>query len=215
MLRRERYLAGATYVNSRAFPSSLLSQNPTLVRDPSTEPVLIPGVDLLNHARGAAVTWSVTYPLPKNPDPSKESPFISVVLHDPVKPQQEIYNNYGPKPNSELILGYGFSLRQNPEDSIILKVGGLDGQRWSVGRQGHGVQGLWNEIVRWIGEEEDDDEGDGQDQMEAAELLTEMAEKYLERTPQAEGREDMRGEVFRMVEDYIEGTDIAGLRGFG
>lgn len=213
MLRRERYLAGATYVTSRAFPSSLLSQNPTLVRDPSTEPILIPGVDLLNHARGAAVTWSVTYPLAKNPDPSKKSPFISVVLHDPAEPQQEIYNNYGPKPNSELILGYGFSLRQNPEDSIILKVGGLDGQRWSVGRQGHGVQGLWDEIVRWIGAE---DGGDGQDQVEAAELLTEMAKKHLERTPQAEDlRQDMRGEVVRMVEDYIKGTGIAGLRGFG
>lgn len=191
-----------------------MSQNPTLVRDPSTEPVLIPGVDLLNHARGAAVTWSVTYPPqapPENLDPSKKSPFISVVLHDPAEAQQEIYNNYGPKPNSELILGYGFSLRQNPEDSIILKVGGLDGQRWSVGRQGHGVQGLWEEIVQWIGEE---DEGDCQDQVEAeaAEVLTEMAQKCLERTPQGEGRQDMRGEVVRMLEDYIKGTGIAGLR---
>jgi hypothetical protein len=141
----------------------------------------------------------------------KKSPFISVVLHDPAEAQQEIYNNYGPKPNSELILGYGFSLRQNPEDSIILKVGGLDGQRWSVGRQGHGVQGLWDEIVQWIGAE---DEGDCQDQVEAeaAEVLTEMAQKYLERTPQAEGRQDMRGEVVRMLEDYIKGTGIAGLR---
>ena len=215
---RERYLAGATYVTSRAFPSSLLAQKPTLVRDPSTEPVLIPGLDLLNHARGAAVTWSVAYPSPDTPDPTGQSQFISVVLHDPAESQQEIYNNYGPKPNSELILGYGFSLRHNPEDSVLLKVGGLDGQRWSVGRDGHGMQGLWNEIVQWIREEA---EGDCEDQVEAADLLTEMAQMFLERMPQAGTQgilgvaQGMRGEVALMLQDYVSGTSVQGLAAHG
>ncbi|KAF8721442.1 hypothetical protein AX14_010356 [Amanita brunnescens Koide BX004] len=131
-----------------------------------------------------------------------------VVLHDPAESQQEIYNNYGPKPNSELILGYGFSLRHNPEDSVLLKVGGLDGQRWSVGRDGHGMQGLWNEIVQWIREEA---EGDCEDQVEAADLLTEMAQMFLERMPQAGTQgilgvaQGMRGEVALMLQDYVSG----------
>ena len=170
-----------------------------MIRDPSTEPVLIPGLDLLNHARGAAVTWSVTYPVPNNPGrPSGTLPLISLVLHNPAEARQEIYNNYGPKPNSELILGYGFSMENNPEDSVILKVGGVNGKRWSVGRQGNGVEGLWEEILEWVGAEEEE---------EAADVLMEMTERFLDKIPQAEVKE-LRAEVAIMYSHYIEGTDI-------
>ena len=178
-----------------------------MIRDPSTEPVLIPGLDLLNHARGAAVTWSVTYPVPNSPGrPSEALPLISLVLHNPAEARQEIYNNYGPKPNSELILGFGFSMENNPEDSVILKVGGVNGERWTVGRQGRGVEGLWEEILGWVGSEGEEEESE--DLAEAADVLMEMTENFLDRIPQAEAQGLRRSEVAIMYSDYIEGTDI-------
>ncbi|KIL70290.1 hypothetical protein M378DRAFT_156393, partial [Amanita muscaria Koide BX008] len=69
---RERYLTGATYLSSRAFPSSLLA------------------------------------PTPSN----------------------------------------AYSLPNNPEDTILLKVAGLNGQRWSVGREAQGVEGLWDGLLQ-------------------------------------------------------------------
>jgi hypothetical protein len=35
----------------------------------------------------------------------------------------EVFNNYGAKPNDELLLGYGFILPDNPEDFVSLKMG--------------------------------------------------------------------------------------------
>lgn len=37
----------------------------------------------------------------------------------------QVYNNYGPKPNEELLLGYGFVLDPNPDDVVPLRLGGL------------------------------------------------------------------------------------------
>lgn len=89
-------------------------------------------------------------------------------------------------------------MENNPEDSVILKVGGVNGKRWSVGRQGNGVEGLWEEILEWVGAEEEE---------EAADVLMEMTERFLDKIPQAEVKE-LRAEVAIMYSHYIEGTDI-------
>ena len=47
----ELYLTASTHLSSRAFPSTLLSDHPTLVSTPGSYPILLPGVDSLNHAR--------------------------------------------------------------------------------------------------------------------------------------------------------------------
>ncbi|KAM6496094.1 SET domain protein [Amanita muscaria] len=206
----ERYLTGATYLSSRAFPSSLLAPTPTLVADISTEPVLIPGLDSLNHARGAAVTWAVTYPDSDSVTNSQKESFISLVLHKPAEPNQELFNNYGPKPNSELILGYGFSLPNNPEDTILLKVAGLNGQRWSVGREAQGVEGLWDELLQSFAPESETTPGYGA-QLDAAGALADMSSALLDRLPKTNEQDDMRPEVAAMLSDYVEGQrDILG-----
>ncbi|KAF5321297.1 hypothetical protein D9619_000190 [Psilocybe cf. subviscida] len=146
----EHYLTAATYLSSRAFPSSLLSSTPSLQYDPSTEPVLIPGVDALNHARAQPVSWVVNYPMSSSPS-SESGPTIALVLHTPTKAGQALNNNYGPKPNAELILGYGFSLPNNPDDTIVLKLGGAGGGRkFEVGRGSKGVEAVWEEILAQI-----------------------------------------------------------------
>ncbi|KIM46435.1 hypothetical protein M413DRAFT_24163 [Hebeloma cylindrosporum] len=143
----EKYLTSATYLSSRAFPSTLLSPNPSLVSSPSTQPILIPGVDALNHARGHPVSWLVTFPDDKGSTDGSPPPIISLVIHSSGVRGQELFNNYGPKPNSELILGYGFSIAHNPDDTIVLKIGGIGGNKWEIGRNAQGVDGLWKEIL--------------------------------------------------------------------
>jgi hypothetical protein len=71
-------------------------------------PVLFPVVDIPNHLPDAKMNWSY--------DPG----LFSIALAQPVGSGSEIYNNYGPKGNDELLLGYGFCLPHNPFDKVLL-----------------------------------------------------------------------------------------------
>ncbi|KAG6850915.1 hypothetical protein H0H93_006741 [Arthromyces matolae] len=199
----------STYLSSRAFPSSLLSPKPTLLSSPNTKPILLPGIDALNHGRKEPVTWAVSYP-PTNSTSESEgstqtpSPKISLVLHNPSQKGQELLNNYGAKPNSELILGYGFALPQNPDDTMVLKIGGLH-QKWEIGRAAKGAEGLWNEILRSV--QQDPEETTYEDQLDAASALLDMLKALLDRFPpdRDERRVSMRPEVSLMLDYYLEG----------
>ncbi|KAF8663378.1 hypothetical protein AX16_000953 [Volvariella volvacea WC 439] len=200
------YLSAATYLSSRAFPSSLLSPAPTLEYSPSTEPVLIPGVDALNHARGEPVSWSVIYP-DGSPERHPKRPYIALVHHNPVRSGQEIFNNYGAKPNSELILGYGFALPHNPEDTIVLKIGGIaDGQKWEVGRNAANAEGLWNEILTTVS---DPAYAEYENMLDSAGMLTEMVQTQLDRLPQESELDvppdGVHPEVVTMLHHYLKG----------
>jgi hypothetical protein len=71
-------------------------------------PVLFPIVDIPNHLPDAKMDW--TY------DPG----VFSIALAGSVTAGSQIYNNYGPKGNDELLLGYGFCLLNNPFDKVLL-----------------------------------------------------------------------------------------------
>ncbi|ORY30006.1 hypothetical protein BCR39DRAFT_530565 [Naematelia encephala] len=124
----DQYLSCATYISSRAFPSKLLripdsGSVETRAVDTSEEeeshPVLLPGVDLFNHARGQPITWLSS---PMNIS-NKQVKTISLVSCTIVKAGQQVFNNYGPKSNEELLLAYGFILDPNPDDTVILRLG--------------------------------------------------------------------------------------------
>ncbi|KAF8969398.1 hypothetical protein BDZ97DRAFT_1902516 [Flammula alnicola] len=204
----DRYLTAATYVSSRAFPSSLLSPTPTLVHSPSTQPILIPGVDALNHARGQPVSWLVTYPDDRGTTngATSEQPKISLVIHSPPVKGQELFNNYGPKPNSELILGYGFSIPNNPDDTIVLKIAGVGGNKWEVGRDSRGAEGLWNEILLNFVESEEQ-RPTYEDVLDASAMLQEMLQALIQRLPidQEPHTSEVRPEVATMFRHYLEG----------
>lgn len=200
------YLAAATYISSRAFPSTVLSDTPQLPRlddETPSDPILLPGVDIANHARGQPVSW-ITHT-----GPDTTVPRVAIVPHRPTLAGQEIFNNYGPKPNAELILGYGFTLPNNPDDTIILKVGGINGKKWSIGRNAAGVDGLWNEILRAVrGGDESEDEADYETILDASEALQEMVSTLLERLPDPNnlsGKDNIRPYVAQMFGDYVEG----------
>ncbi|KAK0206753.1 SET domain protein [Desarmillaria ectypa] len=190
----ELFLESATHVSSRAFPSSLLSRNPTLQLSPSTEPVLLPGVDALNHARAQPVSWVVTY--------HDDTENISLVIHTSASAGEELFNNYGAKPNSEFILGYGFSLPNNPDDTILLKIGD---KKWEVGREAKGADQVWDAFLLFASQ---NPVPDYEDYLEAAAVLDVAAHHLMKRLPADKGpsaRLEMRPEVMAMLHDYLEG----------
>ncbi|KAJ7631765.1 hypothetical protein B0H17DRAFT_1108721 [Mycena rosella] len=197
----ELYLTSATYVSSRAFPSTLLSQNVSLTSPSEPEPILLPGVDSLNHARAEPVSWVQSY-IGSGPEPGPGSS-ISLTLHNSAAAGAELFNNYGVKPNSELILGYGFSLPNNPDDTIVLKIGGIEGKKWEVGRDARGADGVWESILELTGGSEPTYE----DYLDAAAALGDMVQTLLDRLPplSVAPSDDMREDVAVMLNHYIQG----------
>ncbi|CAK0830707.1 unnamed protein product [Prorocentrum cordatum] len=69
---------------------------------------MIPLLDVLNHRHAADVSIRV------------RANSLEFVCDGPVKPGDQIWNNYGAKGNAELLLCYGFAAEGNPCDSVRL-----------------------------------------------------------------------------------------------
>ncbi|KAL8725370.1 MAG: hypothetical protein Q9166_007386 [cf. Caloplaca sp. 2 TL-2023] len=69
------------------------------------------GLDLLNHNPAARVTWQWT------------DSVCAITSNEELSAGTEIFNNYAPKSNEELIMGYGFSLFKNVSDHCNLALG--------------------------------------------------------------------------------------------
>jgi len=181
-----------------------------LVVTETSYPVLIPGVDLLNHARAHAVTWEVS--------PLSSGLSLALKQHLPTSQAAELFNNYGPKSNASLILGYGFALENNPDDTITLKMGGTSTSH-EVGRSSTGADTLWTDlrhvVLQSIQEEGQQRQGDdNQDlaltfdvDLQTAEVLSEMVETLLERIPSAREMPTsrVRQDVLTMWKWYVRG----------
>jgi hypothetical protein len=213
----QRYKAACTYISSRAFPSSLLSSSPTLESISASYPVLLPGVDSLNHKRGQKVTWMVETRRESDADEGQ----LSLKCESGYQKGQEIFNNYGLKSNAELILGYGFALEDNPEDILALKLGGsgVTGKRHEIFRGARGLDSLWEEmkeIFLAAAAADVEEEPETWDvELAVAEQLIEMVsvtrdkiEAALSKVEGAAGRSDLlRPEVGTMARAYLEGED--------
>ncbi|AEO68391.1 6591135e-f2e1-40d5-9bc7-21077552061d [Thermothielavioides terrestris] len=66
--------------------------------------ILQPLFDIANHSMTARYAWDVAS------DPAS----CQLVCHDAYQPGEQVYNNYGLKTNSELLLAYGFILPPTP-----------------------------------------------------------------------------------------------------
>ena len=210
---RDMYVTASTHQSCRAFPSTMLSPDPSLVATPSTYPVLIPGVDLLNHKRGQPVSWIIDCQEQDTTTPNT----VSIVVHpkpdadvDTRKDLIEVFNNYGPKPNDELILGYGFSLPDNPDDTITLQIGGAaTPQKWVIGRHAHNVEGLWSDIRHMIAK--GDSEYEFEDDLETAAVLSDMVQAKLDgikTVAEVQQSDGIRPMVRIMLEPYFAGRHL-------
>lgn len=105
-------------------------------------PVLLPGMDIFNHARGVPVTWRYPF-LPdtnssKQPSPSESAESkaedaqrrrgVALELGYRVPAGEQVFNCYGGKSNEEFLCGYGFVLPEGADDQLTLVLGsGNDG----------------------------------------------------------------------------------------
>jgi len=201
----ERYLTASTYLSSRAFPSTLLSPNPSITSADSSHPVLLPVVDCLNHARGHQVSWLVS---PMTSSPKLQ---LNLVIHRPTPPRAQLFNNYGPKPNSELLLAYGFVIPDNPDDTIVLKMGGSD-KRWEVGRAAKGIEPVWKEVRSRVAQESSETTAHSWEiSLDASEMLEEMVWSLFRALPNVDqgGERDPYGsvrlDVKVMIQRYVKG----------
>lgn len=67
----------------------------------------------MNHSPTAKVEWDF-HPL--------QDFTLKILGHDDVRPGNEVYNNYAPKQNDELLLGYGFCVQDNPVEQFAIKM---------------------------------------------------------------------------------------------
>ncbi|KAF2478948.1 hypothetical protein BDY17DRAFT_257805 [Neohortaea acidophila] len=71
-------------------------------------PVLFPGLDAANHNPRTKVDWVF------------DVAQFSVIVAETIEAGAEVCNNYGPKGNGELLIGYGFCIPDNPHDTVAL-----------------------------------------------------------------------------------------------
>jgi hypothetical protein len=100
-------LWAATIFTSRAFIST------HILPERETIPILFPVVDILNHSVSAKVEWDFQ---------PHQSFALKCFEGESFQPGQELFNNYAPKQNDELLLGYGFCLEDNPIEQFALKL---------------------------------------------------------------------------------------------
>lgn len=117
----ERFLWAHSSFTSRAFPQWLgrppppsrvgVGAGPSEAEADPTQAVgcLLPALDTLNHGYRARITWL------------RHADRLAFVTEDAVSARSPVLNNYGPKSNEELLLGYGFVLRPNPQDTVTVR----------------------------------------------------------------------------------------------
>jgi len=98
---------------SRAFPMWLAAGCPE--KHPSATFVLCPLLDLFNHRSGAPIEW---WSSAQCDDANVEFRLPSGTL--PIAAGTEIWNDYGPKTNEELLLNFGFCTAGNSFDRVDL-----------------------------------------------------------------------------------------------
>jgi hypothetical protein len=164
------------------------------------------------------VSWAISSS-PSIPDDLS----ISLITHDAVEAGQEIFNNYGPKPNAELVLGYGFALPNNPDDTIVLRVGsssstsgkGTGSGTNEVGRKAVGAEAVLADVRRAIDasrpEDSEEESAEWESELDAAEALLDMVELASSALPANQGLvagDGVRAEVATMLRYYIDGEAL-------
>jgi len=151
------------------------------------------------------------------------------VQHNATPAGAQVLNNYGAKPNAELVLGYGFALQDNPDDTIVLKVAG-QAQGREVGRGARGLEAVLQDVkAAMLGDAledsgEEGDEGlDEQDRVslrfDALGVLGDMLNTKLDGLPAAVAAEEdsgapegVRADVWTMLRWYVQGKQLKSFR---
>ncbi|KAF2674282.1 SET domain-containing protein [Microthyrium microscopicum] len=101
----ELCLWAATIFSSRSFTSNIATQNAD-----ESFPLLYPVIDIFNHRFGEKVFWNM------------EKGTFRLELPEGAPTGEQVFNNYAPKGNEELLMGYGFCIENNPCDQLVLRL---------------------------------------------------------------------------------------------
>jgi hypothetical protein len=92
--------------SSRSFTSKIVT--PDVTEEFS---LLYPVIDIFNHRFGAKVVWDL------------DKGDFTLAITESARKGEQIFNNYAPKGNEELLMGYGFSHENNPCDEVTIRIG--------------------------------------------------------------------------------------------
>jgi len=135
------YLWGFLILYSRSFPLRLVEKE----CDPA-EVMLVPLLDFMNHKPLTKVTWSF--------DGTSFGVSSQIELANG-SGKYEVYNNYGPKGNEELLMAYGFVIPGNEFDILQLAINwkqlstvleGVDIHKWGIKKIYHSSDLTYNVI---------------------------------------------------------------------
>ena len=133
-----------------------------------------------------------------------------------------MFNNYGPRSNEELLLAYGFVIPDNPDDTVVLRLGGgvspekqqrlsasgLDAsERFFLRRDGQIPDALVGVMKILLAPEGESDSDSIETELDAVGELGGMLEDKLEKlTAGTHGQSgEVRAEVRSMIEEYKRG----------
>ncbi|KAG8530918.1 uncharacterized protein KY384_004275 [Bacidia gigantensis] len=117
----ELYLWATTVLTSRSFPVA------SVFKPDEDIPALVPGLDLLNHSPSAQVVWNL------------DGDRYTISVDEPIHSGCEVLNNYGPKSNEELLIGYGFCIAGNTSDSFGLGFNSVVSNRIQAIKESRGI----------------------------------------------------------------------------
>lgn len=155
---------------------------------------MVPILDICNHRPGE--DWIKL---------QAEGDMLLVITNCDLLPGDEIYGNYGDKSNEILLYAYGFSLQNNPFDSVAVKIGAAQLASADPSQpdpslpyyilRGEGIQGipveLWKALSSLGGDEVEEEEEDGEEEVEVGleecQLLIQFLEKKMKVLESSEG----------------------------
>jgi hypothetical protein len=171
-------------------------------------------------ARGQPILWLSS---PLEPETAsitttadtKSTTIPSISLVSPIAIQQDgqVFNNYGPKPNEELLLSYGFTLPSNPDDVVILRLpasalrekGLEEGKRYLMKRDGEVDKDLLRVMRIILGGKAEVEENDADEEEEDEHEMHEKEQRELELEL------DVLGMLGQMLEDKLGKLEEGGM----
>ena len=109
--------------SSRSFASKIVT--PGMTEEFS---LLYPVIDIFNHRFGAKVVWDF------------DKGDFTLAITESARKGDQVFNNYAPKGNEELLMGYGFSLENNPCDEFTIRIGQPPAEVFTALREAFPVQ---------------------------------------------------------------------------
>ncbi|KAK2768431.1 hypothetical protein FQN54_000286 [Arachnomyces sp. PD_36] len=133
------FLWAFTILTSRGFSSKVLKESFAASRwdwGDKQFSVLLPVVDLLNHRPLSKVEWQA----------GRDA--VRLSIFEDLQPGQEVDNNYGPKNNEQLMMGYGFCFRGNICDYRTVTLRAPPGSPLSEAKADHREQFPDSELLK-------------------------------------------------------------------